>query len=244
MFGMLFSLAAYLVFNILALALLLFVGDLWLPHTVDRGLWSADPWLAAGIDIVLLAQFGLQHSVMARSGFKHMLTKLVPPHLERSVYVMAASIALALLIGLWHPIPLVLWDAADPAVAGFLWLLFGAGWLLIMASTYMIDHFELFGVAQAFRHWRRLPRPADTFRIPYLYRHVRHPLYLGCVIAFWATPQMTVGHLLFAGGMTAYIMIGIAFEERDLIRQFGEAYRTYRSKVPALIPLFKPYRQN
>ena len=238
MAGLLFAGFAYLCFNIVSAVLALFLAGLWLPITVDASiLWPPQsPWLAGAIDLGLIALFGLQHSVMARQGFKRWLGAVVPPHLLRAVYVLVTCLPLALLVICWQPLPATIWRSTDPFVITLLWILYGTGWLLVVASTHMIDHFELFGVTQPFRHWRGKPAPLDDFRTPYLYRHVRHPLYFSMLIAFWATPQMSLGHLLFAGGMSAYILVGIAFEERDLVAAFGDRYRAYRARVPALIP--------
>lgn len=228
---------AYMLFNVVSLGCFLFLANLWLPHGIDRGLWPALPWpVAAAIDLGLIVLFGLQHSVMARSGWKQRLHRYVPAHLERVVYVIASSVALAIVIGFWQPIPASVWHVASGNAAVALWALYGAGWLLVVAATYMINHYELFGLAQVWRRYRNLPEPADHFRTPYLYRYVRHPLYLGFLLAFWATPQMSAGHLLFALGMTGYVLIGMLHEERDLLRVFGDAYRDYRARVPAIIP--------
>jgi protein-S-isoprenylcysteine O-methyltransferase Ste14 len=243
MIGLLFAAAAYLIANVVLVGTAGFLTGLDLmPHNVDRGLWPvASPVAALAIDAGLILLFGLQHSVMARSGFKQWLTRAVPPHLERGVYLLASSAALGLLLVCWQPIPAVLWQVAQQPYAALLWALFAAGWLLATASTYMIDHFSLFGLTQAWRHHRAsrgyvVPKQKDEFRTPSLYRHVRHPLYLGLLIGFWSTPVMTMGHLLLAAGMTLYVLIGIAFEERDLIVRFGDHYRAYRDRVPALIP--------
>lgn len=231
---------AYLLINAVSAACFLFLADLWLPQTIDRGIWPAMPWLpAAVIDTGLLVLFGLQHSVMARSGFKAWLHRLLPPHLERTVYVLASSLALGLLIVFWQPIPVLVWQFDSWPGADLLWALYAAGWLLVVASTYMIDHFELFGLRQVWRRIRGLPEPGEFLRMPGMYRFVRHPLYLGWLTVFWATPAMSAGHLLFAAGMSAYILIGMAYEERDLLRSFGAAYRDYRARVPALIPGLK-----
>lgn len=237
--ALLIAAVAYLVINAVSLACFLFLADLWLPQTINRGIWPPLPWLpAAAADIALLVLFGLQHSVMARAGFKAWLQRYLPPHLERTAYVIASSLALGLLIAAWQPIPAVIWQA-ESSLATLLWGIYAGGWLLVVASTYMINHYELFGLAQVWRQFRRLPAPADDFRTPYLYRYVRHPLYLGWLLVFWATPSMSAGHLLFALGMSLYILIGMMHEERDLLRQFGEAYRDYRARVPALIPGLK-----
>jgi methanethiol S-methyltransferase len=232
--------SAYLLFNAVSLGCLLFLADLWLPQTIDRSIWPLLPWPhAAAIDIGLLVLFGLQHSVMARAGFKARLHRILPPHLERTAYVIASSLALGLLIVAWQPIPAIVWQVRSPVSADLLWAVYAAGWLLVVAATYMINHYELFGLAQVWRKFRGLPAPADDFRTPYLYRYVRHPLYLGWLLVFWATPSMSAGHLLFAAGMSLYILIGMMHEERDLLRLFGAAYRDYRARVPALIPGLK-----
>ena len=234
--GLLFAGFAYLCFIAVATVLALFIADLGLPPSIDRSLWAPLPALpAAAIDLALIALFGLQHSVMARQGVKQRLAAIVPAHLQRAVYVLATCLVLALLVIAWQPLPGVVWQAGGVAAAA-LWLLYGLGWLVVLASTYMIDHLELFGLAQAVRHWQRRAAPADDFRTPYLYRYVRHPLYFGLLVVFWATPAMTLGHLLFAAGMTAYILIGVVYEERDLVAQFGQRYRAYSARVPALIP--------
>lgn len=247
--GLLFAGLAYTAANVVLVATAAFLTGLdWLPHTVDRSLWpGAELPLALLIDAGLILLFGLQHSVMARRGFKQGLARLVPPHLERSVYLLASCIALGLLLVFWQPIPGVVWQVAQQPYAALLWALFAAGWLLATASTYMIDHYELFGLTQAWRHHRAsrgyiIPAATDEFRTPSLYRVVRHPLYLGLLTGFWATPRMTAGHLLLATGMTLYVLVGVAFEERDLIARFGERYRDYRRRVPALIPGLKSGR--
>ncbi|MEK9970082.1 MAG: isoprenylcysteine carboxylmethyltransferase family protein [Ferrovibrio sp.] len=235
--GLLFAGFAYLCFNLVSVALALFLAGLWLPFTVDASIWpSLSPWHAGAIDLGLIALFGLQHSVMARQGFKRRLGAVVPAYLERAVYVFVTCLPLALLVLCWQPLPATIWHSTDDFVVTLLWVLYGIGWLMVVASTHMIDHFELFGLAQPLRHWRGRAAPVNEFRTPYLYRHMRHPLYFSMLIAFWATPQMSLGHLLFAAGMTAYILVGIAFEERDLVATFGERYRAYRARVPALIP--------
>lgn len=240
MSALLFAGFAYLLFNAVSIALLLFLANLWLPFGIDRSIWPVLSWpAAAAVNVALIVLFGLQHSVMARSGWKQRLHRIVPAHLERLVYVTASSIALALLIALWQPIPVLLWRAESELAVVAFWTLYAAGWLLVIAATYMINHYELFGLAQVWRKFRGLPAARDDFRTPYLYRYVRHPLYLGWLLVFWATPSMSAGHLLFAAGMSIYILIGMAHEERDLRRVFGEAYRDYRARVPALIPGLK-----
>jgi protein-S-isoprenylcysteine O-methyltransferase Ste14 len=246
MAGLSFTVFAYLGFNLVAGALALFltglpqIAGVALPVSVDASIWPPlSPWLAGAIDLGLIVLFGLQHSVMARPRFKRWLTRVVPPHLERAVYVLATCLVLLLLMLFWQPLPGTIWRSDDSLLALLLWALYGAGWLLLVAATWMLDHFELFGLSQAWRHWRGTPAPADDFRMVYAYRYVRHPIYTGWLIIFWATPQMSAGHLLFAIGMSAYILVGILCEERDLIAAFGDRYRDYRARVPALIPGFK-----
>jgi len=244
MFGLLFAGFAYLCFGAVVIALAAFlVGSalpIPLPIHVDATIWPPlSSWQAVIGDIGLIALFGLQHSVMARQGFKRWLTAVVPAPLERAVYVLMSSVMLVPLILLWQPLPATVWQVSDPLAVQALWVLYGFGWLLLVAATFMINHFELFGLAQAWRRWRHLPMPSDEFRVTYLYRYMRHPIYTGWLLIFWATPLMSVGHLLFAIGMSLYILVGIAYEERDLIAAFGDRYRDYRRRVPALIPGFK-----
>ena len=214
-----------------------FVGNLpLLPKTIDSGA-SAPLVEALLVDVMLLGLFAVQHSVMARRGFKRWWTRLIPESMERSTYVLAASAALALLLWQWRPIPEpVVWSVNDPvariAVQGVFWL----GWAVLLISTFLINHFELFGLRQVWANLRGHTLPAADFRTPLFYRHVRHPIYLGFILAFWAAPTMTAGHLLFAAASTGYILIGIWFEERDLIAQFGQRYEAYRQQVGMLLP--------
>ena len=188
-------------------------------------------------DVLLLALFGLQHSVMARCGFKRWWTRVVPPAVERSTYVWATSIVLALLFWFWLPIKApVVWRVENGFCVALLWSLFGIGWLVVLVSTFLINDFELFGLQQVFARLRQRVMPEAQFRTPLLYRYVRHPLYLGLLLSFWAVPVMTAGRLVFALGCTAYILIGVALEERDLLAQFGERYRRYRTEVGMLLP--------
>lgn len=236
--SLLFSFVAYAIFFATFLYLIAFVGDFSIAgQTVDRGP-DAPVVAAALIDIALIALFGLQHSVMARQGFKKAWTRMVPEYLERSTYVLAASAALIVMFLVWRPIPNVLWDVTGTALAMPLWLLFAAGWLIVLLSTFLINHFELFGLQQAWFHMRGREAQPHQLRQPFFYRWVAHPLYAGFFLAFWATPKMTLGHLLFAAGMSVYILIAIRYEERDLRGLFGKDYEDYRASVGMLTPRF------
>ncbi len=218
-----------------------FVGNVAVPKTIDTGT-VAPLAQAALIDIVLLSLFALQHSVMARQGFKRRWTRVVPRHLERSTYVIAATAALALLLWQWRPIPSPVWDVRGTPLGAVLAGAFWLGWGLLLIATFLIDHFELFGLRQVFAHTRGGGFHSPDFRTPALYRVVRHPIYLGFVIAFWSAPFMSAGHLLFSVATTGYILVGICFEERYLIAAYGQRYREYRARVPMLIPLLKMRR--
>ena len=211
-----------------------FVGNVLVPKGIDAG-----PVVSLGeavaTNVLLLGLFAVQHSVMARPAFKRGWTRTVPPHLERSTYVLASSLVLLLLFWLWQPMPEVVW-AVGPSAAAVLWVVFGLGWVVVLVSTFLIDHFDLFGLRQVFLYARSRPYTPPPFRIRGLYRVVRHPIMLGFLIAFWATPTMTWGHLLFAGVTTAYIVVGVWLEERDLRHAFGETYDQYRRRVGMLLP--------
>lgn len=232
-----YSLAAYF-FSLATFAYAVgFVGNLTLlPRTIDGG--ASGPLAEAVlVDLSLLGLFAVQHSVMARRGFKRWWTRLVPEPVERATYVLAASAALALLLWQWRPIAApVLWSVQNPFGRIALQLVGWAGWAVVATSTFLIDHFELFGLRQPWARLRGQQAAAPVFRTPLFYRHVRHPLYLGFLLAFWGTPQMTAGHALFAAASTGYILIGAWFEERDLIAQFGQRYVAYREQVGMLFP--------
>jgi protein-S-isoprenylcysteine O-methyltransferase Ste14 len=221
-----YRLVAYVAFLASFAWLFCFVGDLFIAHTVDAG--RAAPLAEAlAIDLGWFVLFALQHSIMSRQGFKRRWTRIVPARAERSTFVLVSSLMMALLYWQWRPLPAVVWHVSAPPFRQLLLALYFAGWAILVASSFFIDHFELFGLRAP------IARPLST---PYLYRYVRHPLYLGFLIVSWSTPHMTVGHALFAGGITAYLAIGIRFEERDLVRHFGDAYHTYQSQVPMLVP--------
>jgi methanethiol S-methyltransferase len=233
--GFLFGLVAYLVFLPTLLYAIGFVTGVGVPKTIDDG--PVVPVIEALIvNLSLLSLFAVQHSGMARKPFKRWLTQFVPASVERSVYVLLASLALILLLWQWRPIPAVVWQVTNAHVAMTMTALSLTGWLLVLFSTFLINHFELFGLHQVAANLVGRTMPAARFKTPVLYKFVRHPIYLGFIIAFWATPVMTVGHLLFAAVTTAYIFVGIALEERDLIQLFGEEYKRYRAQVGMLAP--------
>jgi protein-S-isoprenylcysteine O-methyltransferase Ste14 len=232
-----YGLAAYVFFVATISYTAGFVANLGVPKSIDSGA-TAPLAQAIAIDLALLAVFAIQHSVMARRGFKDWWTRIVPQALERSTYVLAATLALAALLAFWQPIPEPLvWRIENPLGASLAWAVCGLGWTVLLISTFLIDHFELLGLRQASdRLLGRAALAGQKLRTPLFYRYVRHPIYFGFLLAFWATPAMSAGHLLFAAGMTGYILVGIWFEERDLIALFGEEYRRYRRQVGMLFP--------
>lgn len=237
-----FALLAYALFFATFLYLIGFVGNLpGLPRTVDSGPTSGLA-TAVVVNLALIALFGVQHSVMARSGFKRAWTKIVPKPVERSFYVLFASLALIALFLFWRPIPGELWRIENAAGQAVMWALFAAGWLMVLISTFLINHFELFGLQQVWLHARGREAAAPIFRKPLFYRKVRHPIYSGFFLAFWATPVMSYGHLLLAAGMSVYMLIGIRHEERDLVELFGDDYHAYRREVGMLAPRLRRRR--
>ena len=231
-----YGIAAYLLFLPTVVYMVAFVGNLPVPLTVDVG--PAVPMAqAVAVDVLLFLLFGLQHSVMARGSFKRAWTSVVSPALERSTYVFASSLALIAMMVFWRPIPQpVIWDLQASWLVAAMHALYLLGWLIVFTSTFLINHLELFGLQQVAARVFRMEVEPTSFRTPLLYRHVRHPMYLGFLIAFWATPRMTAGHLLFATGWTTYILVGVYFEERDLVAAFGQRYRNYQQKVGMLLP--------
>lgn len=246
-----YSVLAYGVFLGTFMYLVAFVGNLqatalvqwlpWLPsvvpQSIDAGRSASAPATAVAINLGLLLLFGAQHSLMARSGFKAWLHRRLPAAAERSTYVLLASLVLMLLFWQWRPIPAVLWSADSTALQVLAWALFAIGFGMVLLSTFLIDHFDLFGLRQAWHHYRGAAPRAPRFVTPWFYRLVRHPLYLGFLIAFFATPVMTAGHALFALTLTAYVLFAIRLEERDLVRALGERYAEYQRQVPMLVPL-------
>lgn len=222
-----------------------FLANAFVPKSIDAPAASLSAPAAAAVNVLLLGLFGVQHSVMARPRFKRWLTRFVPAPIERSTYVLASNLALVLLMWLWQPIGRVVWDVADPAARAAVWGVFAAGWLLVVGSTLLLNHFDLFGLRQVWLHLRGQEYRHLPFRVPLLYRNVRHPLYVGWLVTFWVTPTMTVGHALFAGVCLAYILVAIRLEERDLVEHHGPAYADYRRQVPMLVPaLTRRYRES
>jgi methanethiol S-methyltransferase len=231
----LYGLVAYFTFFATILYAIGFVSGLVVPKTIDTGPDSSATE-ALLVNLLLMSLFAVQHSVMARKQFKQWWTQYVPKPVERSTYVLLASLTLVLLFWQWRPMPAIVWRTDDPDIAVAIATLSLVGWVIVFTSTFLINHFELFGLHQVANNLTGREMPAPRFRTPLYYKFVRHPIYLGFIIAFWAAPMMTVGHLLFAAVTTAYIFVGILLEERDLIEMFGDDYRHYRRRVSMLLP--------
>jgi protein-S-isoprenylcysteine O-methyltransferase Ste14 len=231
----LYGITSYVVFFVTFLYAVGFVTGVGVPKTIDTGV-TAPTVDALVIDLLLMTVFAVQHSVMARRRFKQWWTQFVPKSVERSTYVLFSSLALILLCALWRPMPTVIWRLDDPVFRIAMTALSFTGFLIVLSSTFLINHFELFGLHQVTSNLNGRPIPVPRFRTPLYYKFVRHPIYLGFMIAFWAAPVMTVGHLLFAAVTSAYILVGILLEERDLIDLFGDEYRRYKRHVSMLVP--------
>ncbi len=233
-----YGLICYAIFFVTFLYAIGFVGNFVVPKTIDA-LPALPFYKALLINVALLGVFGIQHSVMARPAFKRAWTRIVPKAVERSTYVLFSSLCLIALFSFWQPLGITIWDIQNPVGQSILYSLYAFGWLLVLVSTFLINHFDLFGLRQVYLNLIGREYTPLKFATPGLYKVVRHPLYVGWLFAFWATPTMTATHLVFALITTAYILVAIPFEERDLITTHGEDYVTYRHRVPMLIPLAK-----
>jgi len=237
-FIFIYGVASYAVFFATFLYAIGFIGNFLVPRTID-GLPQVGLTEALLIDLGLLLLFALQHSVMARPAFKRVLTRFIPESAERSTYVLASSVLLIALFYFWQPLGGSIWNVTDPTARGVLYGLYAFGWVLLLYVTFLINHFDLFGLRQVWLELVDRPYTDIGFRMPALYRLVRHPLYVGWIVIFWATPSMTLTHLVFAIATTGYILVAIQFEEHDLEEQLGADYREYKRRVPMLVPFTK-----
>jgi len=231
----LYGVGSHLMFLLVYAYLAGFVGNFIVPKTIESDAGGSTTE-AVVIDVLLIGLFAAQHSIMARPAFKRVWTRIVPEPIERSTYVFVANLTTIYLMWQWRGIDTVVWDVRQPMLRAGVWALFGVGWLLVPTVSLMIDHFDLFGSKQVWLYLRGRGYESSPFRVPYLYKYVRHPLYIGWAMAFWAIPTMTAGHLLLAGGMTVYMGLAAIVEERDLIAHFGQHYLRYRRQVPMFIP--------
>ena len=230
---------SYLLFLATFVCAVAFLGNVGLDRTID-GSATVPFGQALLMNLSLLGLFAVQHSVMARPGFKQWWTRFVPKPVERSTYVLFSSLALLLLFYAWEPMGGTIWDVRDPVARGLIYGLFAGGWLLILVATFLINHFDLFGMRQVWLNLIGHPYTPLKFAVPGFYRYVRHPLYVGWLLTFWAAPTMTAAHLVFSIATSAYIVLAIRFEERDLIKVHGSAYEEYRKQVPMLVPNLRP----
>jgi protein-S-isoprenylcysteine O-methyltransferase Ste14 len=235
---MAYAMVAYLAFVATMLWAIAFLADVDIVPTVDRR-HDGSGWMAVPVDAGLLLLFAVAHSVMARAGFKRWLARILPAKAERSTYVLVASLLLSLIFGLWRPLPATVWRVGEPAGAA-IWTAYAIGWVIAVGATFMVDHLDFSGLRQAWWPARWGPYDPPSFTTRWLYGFVRHPMMLGLLIVFWATPQMSLGHVFFAAAGSAYIAVGVRFEERDLRRQLGGVYVDYAKRVPAIVPARRP----
>jgi methanethiol S-methyltransferase len=232
----LYGIVCYAIFFVTFLYAIGFVNNLYVPKSMDKG-YQGGATYAWLVDLLLLTLFALQHSIMARPEFKKWWTKIVPWAVERSTYVLFASALLIVLFAFWRPLPGVIWDVQNIVLSGVLTGLYFFGWFMVLFGTFLINHFNLFGLQQVYNNLNNREPRTLSFVTPVLYRIVRHPIMLGFIIAFWSTPQMTVGHLLFSFATTAYILVAIQLEERDMVGIYGAEYKRYQREVSQIIPM-------